>query len=247
MMSSFQNGNGQQTQVYLPEGGQLIRLPNGQMQVITPTPTQVQQPTNQGLILVSRSNQQVKKTKVIICTNIYGDSSFKYFRKFLKWCNLKLFQVKIFVLIFTWNVPLANFRQLTAILDKFPANNPVESNCFKFWNVSSNIEHCNINSSSNPRISSSSTCSTGNTTAQSTGHVTRDDFQPTDEPTTTNPISEIKTEIETDDVTTTVTSDANQSQGQIRVEDIMMESRTEGDNLIGKTYPKPNALSRFFQ
>ena len=69
--------------MYLPEGGQLIRLPNGQMQVITPTPTQVQQPTNQGLILVSRSNQQVKKTKVIICTNIYGDS-FKYFRKFLK-------------------------------------------------------------------------------------------------------------------------------------------------------------------
>ena len=31
-----------------------------------------------------------------------------------------------------------------------------------------------------------------------------------------------------------MTSDANQSQGQIRVEDIMMESRTEGDNLIGK-------------
>ena len=82
--------------MYLPEGGQLIRLPNGQMQVITPTPTQVQQPTNQGLILVSRNNQQVKKTKVIICTNIYGEFwFFKYFRKFLKWCNSKQFQVNI--------------------------------------------------------------------------------------------------------------------------------------------------------
>ena len=88
--------------MYLPEGGQLIRLPNGQMQVITPTPTQVQQPTNQGLILVSRSNQQVKKTKVIICTNIYGDSIFfQIFSQIFEiWCNSKLFQVKI----------LSNFR-----------------------------------------------------------------------------------------------------------------------------------------
>ena len=81
--------------MYLPEGGQLIRLPNGQMQVITPTPTQVQQPTNQGLILVSRSNQQVKKTKVIICTNIYG--VFQIFSQIFEiWCNSKLFQVKNF-------------------------------------------------------------------------------------------------------------------------------------------------------
>ena len=150
--------------MYLPEGGQLIRLPNGQMQVITPTPTQVQQPTNQGLILVSRSNQQVKKTKVIICTNIYGD--FQIFSQIFEiWCNSKLFQVKNFRSYLYLERPRVNFRHLTTISDKFPANNPVESNCFKFWNVSSNIEHCNINSSSNPRISSSSTCSTGNTTA----------------------------------------------------------------------------------
>merc|ERR1719312_2223102 len=149
---SISNGNGQQTQVYLPEGGQLIRLPNGQMQVITPTPTQVQQPTNQGLILVSRSNQQTNSQQII---------------------------------------------------------------------------------QSNPIVSNSGTSQATLSTATSTVQATQGSVpvphaqQPTDESTTTNPISEIKTEIETDDVTTTVTSDANQSQGQIRVEDIMMESRTE--------------------
>ena len=75
--------------MYLPEGGQLIRLPNGQMQVITPTHTQVQQPTNQGLILVSRSNQQVKKTKVIICTNIYGDFYFQIFSQIFEMVQLE--------------------------------------------------------------------------------------------------------------------------------------------------------------
>jgi len=154
---SISNGNGQQTQVYLPEGGQLIRLPNGQMQVITPTPTQVQQPTNQGLILVSRSNQQTNSQQII---------------------------------------------------------------------------------QSNPIVSNSGTSQATLSTATSTVQATQGSVpvphaqQPTDEPTTTNPISEIKTEIETDEVASTVTSDANQSQGQIRVEDIMMESRTEGDNLI---------------
>ena len=147
--------------MYLPEGGQLIRLPNGQMQVITPTPTQVQQPTNQGLILVSRSNQQVKKTKVIICTNIYGDSIFfQIFSQIFEMVQLEIFPSKETFLLYS---EIINFHHFTGISDKFPANNPVESNCFKFWNVSSNIEHCNINSSSNPRISSSSTCSTGNT------------------------------------------------------------------------------------
>ena len=81
--------------MYLPEGGQLIRLPNGQMQVITPTPTQVQQPTNQGLILVSRSNQQVKKTKVIICTNIYGD--FQIFSQIFEMVQLEIVPSKDFL------------------------------------------------------------------------------------------------------------------------------------------------------
>lgn len=146
---SISNGNGQQTQVYLPEGGQLIRLPNGQMQVITPTPTQVQQPTNQGLILVSRSNQQTNSQQII--------------------------------------------------------------------------------------QSSQATLSTATSTVQATqGSVPVPHAQqPADQP-TTNPIGEIKTEIETDEGVTpaVTTSNANQSQGQIRVEDIMMESRTEGDNLI---------------
>lgn len=155
---SISNGNGQQTQVYLPEGGQLIRLPNGQMQVITPTPTQVQQPTNQGLILVSRSNQQTNSQQII---------------------------------------------------------------------------------QSNPIVSNSGTSQATLSTATSTVQATQGSVpvphaqQPADEP-TANPIGEIKTEIETDEGVTpaVTTSNANQSQGQIRVEDIMMESRTEGDNLI---------------
>jgi hypothetical protein len=56
---SISSGNGQQQQLLLPEGAQLVRLPNGTMQIIQPTP--VQQHPNQGLIFVSRSNSQVTK------------------------------------------------------------------------------------------------------------------------------------------------------------------------------------------
>ena len=94
--------------MYLPEGGQLIRLPNGQMQVITPTHTQVQQPTNQGLILVSRSNQQVKKTKVIICTNIYGEFLFQIFSQILEMVQLNSEKFQVYIKffygrIYTWD------------------------------------------------------------------------------------------------------------------------------------------------
>ena len=52
----------------MPEGAQLVRLPNGQLQIIQPAQVQAThtQQTNQGLILMRSNNQVIIKLQPII-------------------------------------------------------------------------------------------------------------------------------------------------------------------------------------